>query len=83
MPPPARLFSRKANEARSGLLNAPESSIGLGDHHLLPAAPGNLLRRLERWREASHAYRRALALAGSEPVRKFLSRRIAEVESRN
>jgi RNA polymerase sigma-70 factor (ECF subfamily) len=37
-----------------------------------------LLRRLGRGDEARAAYRDALALAGTEPERRFLSRRIAE-----
>jgi RNA polymerase sigma-70 factor (ECF subfamily) len=37
-----------------------------------------LLRRLGRRDEARAAYRDALALAGTEPERRFLRRRIAE-----
>jgi len=43
------------------------------------AAEADLLRRLERGAEAAYAYRRALALAGSEPERRFLERRLEEV----
>jgi RNA polymerase sigma-70 factor (ECF subfamily) len=42
----------------------------------------HLLRRMERWEEAAQSYRRALALATSQPERKFLSRRLAEVTAR-
>jgi RNA polymerase sigma-70 factor (ECF subfamily) len=51
----------------------------LDGYHLWHAARGDLLRRLERRAEALVAYRAALALAGSEPERRFLTRRIAEV----
>jgi RNA polymerase sigma-70 factor, ECF subfamily len=51
----------------------------LDDYHLLWAAQGDLLRRLERWTEAAECYRRALALAAAEPERRFLARRLAAV----
>ena len=51
----------------------------LGDYHLWHAARADLLRRLGRNSDALAAYRKALALAGSEPERRFLERRIAEV----
>jgi RNA polymerase sigma-70 factor (ECF subfamily) len=52
----------------------------LGEYHLLPAARAEFLRRLERWHDASTQYRRAFVLAPTEPERRFLARRIAEVE---
>ena len=55
----------------------------LSDYHLLWAARADLLRRLERWHEAATSYREALALAKTEPERRFLARRLAEVESRS
>jgi RNA polymerase sigma-70 factor (ECF subfamily) len=51
----------------------------LGDYHLLPAARGDMLRRLGRRDEAAAAYREALALVGSEVERRFLQRRLREV----
>jgi RNA polymerase sigma-70 factor (ECF subfamily) len=54
----------------------------LGGYHLLPAAQGDLLRRLERWSDAADAYRRALSLATNEAERRFLARQLAQVESR-
>jgi RNA polymerase sigma-70 factor (ECF subfamily) len=52
----------------------------LAGYHLLPAARGDLLRRLARWDDAAVEYRRALALAPSAPERRFLARRLAEIE---
>jgi len=46
----------------------------------LPAARADLLRRLGRQAEAAAAYREALALARTEPERRFLSRRLAELQ---
>ena len=54
----------------------------LGEYHLLPAARADLLRRLARWTDAAAEYRRALALAPGAAERRFLARRLAEVEAR-
>lgn len=51
----------------------------LAAYHLWHAARADLLRRLGRLREAAAAYRRALALVGSEPERRFLERRLATI----
>ncbi len=51
----------------------------LADYHLWHAARADLLRRLGRTKEASKAYRCALAHVGSEPERRFLERRLAEL----
>ncbi|MCL4226498.1 MAG: RNA polymerase subunit sigma-24 [Myxococcales bacterium] len=51
----------------------------LAGYHLLPAARAELLRRLGRHGEAAAAYRDALARGGTEPERRFLARRLAEV----
>ncbi|MCP3057282.1 RNA polymerase subunit sigma-24 [Myxococcus sp. K38C18041901] len=56
-----------------------ESSGRLTEHHLLPAARAELLRRLGRTDEAVAAYRRALALVRTEPERRFLEERLKEV----
>ena len=52
----------------------------LGGYYLLPAARGDLLRRLGRWADAATAYRRALSLARQFSEQKFLARRLADVE---
>jgi RNA polymerase sigma-70 factor, ECF subfamily len=63
------------------LLDALETNAELREYYLLPAARGDLLRRLQQWPAAATAYRRALSLATNEPERRFLSRRLAEAES--
>ena len=54
----------------------------LGGYYLLPAARADMLRRLGRFPEATGAYREALALVGTEPERRFLEARLAEVGPR-
>ena len=54
---------------------------GLDGYHLLHAARGDLLRRLDRRDEAAAAYRRALTLVTSPAERSFLERRLAEVSA--
>jgi RNA polymerase sigma-70 factor (ECF subfamily) len=64
------------------LLDGLEGKAELQKYYLLPAARGDLLRRLNQWTEAALAYRRALALTSSEAARLFLSRRLAEMEAK-
>jgi RNA polymerase sigma-70 factor (ECF subfamily) len=52
----------------------------LAGYHLLPALRGDLLRKLDRKAEAAGAYREALALVALEPERRFLERRLAELD---
>jgi RNA polymerase sigma-70 factor (ECF subfamily) len=52
----------------------------LADYHLLAATEADLLRRLGRRAEAARAYRRALARVGTGAERRYLERRLAEVE---
>jgi RNA polymerase sigma-70 factor (ECF subfamily) len=51
----------------------------LDGYYLLWAAEADLLRRLDRRREAAESYRRAIALVTTDPERNFLQRRLAEV----
>lgn len=51
----------------------------LVDYHLAHAARADLCRRLGRMEDARDAYARAMALAGQEPERRFLQRRLAEL----
>jgi RNA polymerase sigma-70 factor (ECF subfamily) len=61
------------------LLDALTTSGLLDGYHLLPAARGDLLRRLGRLPEAAAAYQQALQQAGNDADRRFLQRRLAEV----
>lgn len=61
------------------LLDALAADRRLAGYHLLPAARGDLLRRLGRTAEAAEAYRQALDLAGNGPERAFLNRRLSEI----
>jgi RNA polymerase sigma-70 factor (ECF subfamily) len=62
------------------LIDALEAKGELDGYHLLPAARADLLRREGRWPEAAEAYRQALALVANDPERRYLSRRLAEVD---
>jgi RNA polymerase sigma-70 factor (ECF subfamily) len=65
--------------ATAGLAQIDSLESELADYHLWHAARADLLRRLDRKREAATAYRAALAYVGSEPERRYLERRLAEV----
>ena len=67
-------------EAGLALLDELDRREELREFHLLPAARADLLRRLGRVGEAREAYRRALALATNDIERRFLRRRIGEME---
>src|SRR5713226_6090895 len=62
------------------LLDELERREELEEFHLLPAARADLLRRLGSMGEAADAYRRALSLATNDIERRFLRRRLAEME---
>ncbi|MEO8703892.1 MAG: sigma-70 family RNA polymerase sigma factor [Kofleriaceae bacterium] len=62
-----------------GLPLVDELARDLGEYHLWHAARADLLRRQGRNREAAAAYRKALLHVGSEPERRFLQRRLADV----
>jgi RNA polymerase sigma-70 factor (ECF subfamily) len=55
----------------------------LAGYHLLPAARADLLRRLGANAEAAGAYREALALVSNVAERRFLERRLRELEPSN
>jgi RNA polymerase sigma-70 factor (ECF subfamily) len=61
------------------LVGALEDGGALAGYFLLPATRADLLRRLERWAEAADSYRQALDQVATEPERRYLSRRLAEV----
>ena len=65
------------------LLEEIERRQAMADFHLLPAARADLLRRMGRNPEAAEAYRRTLSLATNDVERRFLLRRLAEVDGSN
>jgi RNA polymerase sigma-70 factor (ECF subfamily) len=52
----------------------------LANYHLAHSARADLCRRLGRLPEARASYKKALALARQEPERRFLARRLAELQ---
>ena len=52
----------------------------LSNYHLAHSARADLCRRLGRIPEARASYEKALSLASQEPDRRFLTRRLAELE---
>jgi RNA polymerase sigma-70 factor (ECF subfamily) len=64
-----------------GELDAMEGATELAGYHLYHSARADFLRRLGRTGPARQAYLRALELAQSEPEKRFLERRLAELES--
>ncbi len=65
----------------AGLALVDELAAGgvLTSYYLLPATRADLLRRLDRRPEAAASYLEALALAPTEPERRYLQRRLTEV----
>jgi RNA polymerase sigma-70 factor (ECF subfamily) len=55
-------------------------AIELPGYHLLPAARADLQRRMGRFPDAAESYRSALALVNNDAERRYLERRLAEVE---
>jgi RNA polymerase sigma-70 factor (ECF subfamily) len=68
-----------ARGAEAGLALVDELAGELAEYHLWHAARADLLRRLGRDDAAVQAYREALARAGSEPERRFLGKRLAQL----
>jgi RNA polymerase sigma-70 factor, ECF subfamily len=70
-----------AHGPAAGLVLVGELAEGgaLASYYLLPATRADLLRRLDRRAEAADSYREALALAPTDPERRYLQRRLTEV----
>ncbi|HEX7378609.1 MAG TPA: RNA polymerase sigma factor [Pirellulales bacterium] len=70
-----------ADGARAGLaiIDALAADGMLADYHLLHAARADLLRRAGAAAEAATSYQRALALVGNDSERRYLERRLCEV----
>jgi RNA polymerase sigma-70 factor (ECF subfamily) len=70
------------------MVDGPQAALALIDtlssdldgYHLLHAARADLLRRIGSAAEAAKSYRRALALVTNESERRFLERRLREVQ---
>ena len=71
---------RDGPEAGLKLIEAIVESGELEGYHLVYAAQADLFRRLGRLAEAEAAYRRALDLVRQEPERRFLERRLADLD---
>jgi RNA polymerase sigma-70 factor (ECF subfamily) len=59
-----------------------EARGDLARYHLLPAAKGEILRRMGRRNAAADAFRDALSLVTNPAERRHLDRRLAEVSER-
>jgi RNA polymerase sigma-70 factor (ECF subfamily) len=79
----AAVAMARSVEEGLALLDEIEKREELKEFHLLPAAQADLLRRLGRLPEAAEAYRRSLRLATNDIERRFLRRRLAEIEMAN
>jgi RNA polymerase sigma-70 factor (ECF subfamily) len=63
------------------LIDTLAENNGLANYHLLHAARADLLRRLGSPVEAAESYLRALALVTNDSERRFLERRLRQVQS--
>jgi len=70
---------RDGPAAGLSLIDAILARGDLGSYHLVHAARADLCRRLRRIAEARASYERALSLTEQEPERRFLKRRLAEL----
>jgi RNA polymerase sigma-70 factor (ECF subfamily) len=66
-------------EAGLAIVESLAAGRTLDGYYLLPATKADLLRRLGRRAEAAVSYRQAIDLARTEPERRYLSARLAEV----
>jgi RNA polymerase sigma-70 factor (ECF subfamily) len=71
-----------ADGPRAGLaaINGLAAASDLKEYHLLYAARADLLRRLGSLDEAAKSYQQALALVTNDSERRFLERRLREVQ---
>jgi RNA polymerase sigma-70 factor (ECF subfamily) len=72
-----------AEGPRAGLalIDALAATSELDNYHLLHAARADLLRRAGSRDKAAKSYERALALVTNDSERRFLERRLREVQS--
>jgi RNA polymerase sigma-70 factor, ECF subfamily len=70
-----------AQGPEAGLALVDELGDELSGYRMLPATRADLLRRMGRREEAAKEYRTALVLTESEAERRFLTRRLEEVQA--
>lgn len=70
-----------ADSPQTALVQMDRLATELDDYHLFHAACADLLRRIEDFEAAAQSYDRALALVTNESERRFLERRLREVQS--
>jgi RNA polymerase sigma-70 factor (ECF subfamily) len=70
-----------AEGPEAGLALVDELGDELSGYRMVPATRADLLRRMGRREEAAKEYRAALALTESNAERRFLTRRLAEVQA--
>ncbi|MCU1293878.1 MAG: putative polymerase, sigma-24 subunit, subfamily [Bryobacterales bacterium] len=63
------------------IIDEPGATADLDKYHLLHAVRADLLRRLGRSDEAAQSYRQALALVGNESERRFLERKLQQLQA--
>jgi RNA polymerase sigma-70 factor, ECF subfamily len=68
---------------RAALALLDELSSDLDAYHLLHAARADLLRRLGSVEDAARSYARALELVGNDSERRYLERRLREVQAKS
>jgi RNA polymerase sigma-70 factor (ECF subfamily) len=68
-------------QAGLALIDQLAASNHLENYHLLHAARADLLRRLGSSAEAAKNYQRALALVTNDRERRYLERRLKEVQT--
>ncbi len=74
------LAMRDGPEAGIAIIDRLITEGKLADYHLAHAARADLARRAGMLTEAVRSYRRALELVAQEPERRYLERRLAELE---
>lgn len=63
------------------LIDELAASGDLDTYHLMHAARADLLRRMGKLEQAAEAYKRALTMVGNDSERRFLERRLREVQT--
>ena len=76
----AAIAMRDGPSAGLALIDAILARGDLANYHLAHAARADLCRRLGRTAEARASYERALSLTQQEPERRFLERRLSELQ---